>query len=522
MIRIASMTRVLSDLLPAMDPLSVQGDTSIIINGLAYDSREVGPGYMFFALPGLHVDGHAHIDDAIRRGAIAIVHSKDIPERREGVAWIKLADTRFAMSPVADAFWNSPSRSLITIGVTGTEGKSTTVWLIYRLLDLAGKKAGFISTVEYRVDHKVLPNPEHQTTPEATTIHAKLDQMRANGLEYAVLESSSHGLSPRTNRLGNIAFDIGIMTNVRHEHLEFHGSWEQYRNDKANLFRRLGTLATTKIIAGSTIEPPQFGVVCLDDPSAAYFMEHCPVPVYSYSMHRKDATLYASDILASESGFNFCIHTNSQRYDARIQLNGEFNIENTLAAVLTVSSLTGTPIDSLLPLLPRLEPVKGRMTRIEAGQAFEVLVDYAHTPSSFQAILPPMKKRARGRIISVFGSGGERDTLKRPEQGRIASEHCDVIILSDEDPRGEVPLALLEDIAAGCLGKERGQDLFLIPDRASAIRHAFKLAEPGDMVLLLGKGHENSIIYARGTIPWDEISEAYKALAEMGYERKHS
>ena len=517
------MTRVLSDLLQIMNPLSIQGNTSINITGLAYDSREVSSGYLFFALPGLHVDGHDHIDEAIRKGAVAIVHSRQIADRREDVCWIMVEDTRFAMSPIADAFWNSPSRSLVTIGVTGTEGKSTTVWLIYRLLDLAGKKAGFLSTVEYRVADKVLPNPEHQTTPEAITIHAKLAQMLANGLEYAVLESSSHGLSPKTNRLGDIAFDIGIMTNVRHEHLEFHGSWEQYRDDKANLFRRLGALASEKTISGSRHTLPQFGVVCLDDPSADYFIQNCPVPVYGYSMKRKDATLYARDIQATGAGFDFTICSDdTQNHKASIRLSGEFNIENVLAAVLTVSRLTEMSIDSLLPLLPQLEPVKGRMTRIDAGQTFEVLVDYAHTPSSFQAILPPIKKQAQGRIISVFGSGGERDTLKRPEQGRIASEYCDIVILSDEDPRGEEPMALLEDIAAGCTSKERGRDLFLIPDRALAIRHAFKLALPGDMVLLLGKGHENSIIYASGTIPWDEISEAYRALTEMGYERKQS
>ena len=468
------------------------------------------------------MDGHSHIEEAIHKGAIAIVHSRQIAEPREGVTYIMVTDTRFAMSPVADAFWNSPSRSLVTIGVTGTEGKSTTVWLIYRLLDLVGKKAGFLSTVEYRVADRVLPNPEHQTTPEAITIQAKLAQMRASGLEFAVLESSSHGLSPRTNRLGDIAFDIGIVTNVRHEHLEFHGSWEQYRDDKANLFRRLGTSASEKTLAGSRLTPPQFGIVCLDDPSADFFIQNCPVPVYSYSMNRKDATLYATDIQASGSGFEFSMNSDSKAYKARIGLSGDFNVENVLAAVLTVSRLTGHPIANFLPLLPLLEPVKGRMTRIDAGQPFEVVVDYAHTPSSFQAILPPIKQRAKGRIISVFGSGGERDTLKRPEQGRIASEYSDIVILSDEDPRGEKPMALLEDIAAGCSSKERGRNLFLIPDRALAIRHAFKLAKPGDMVLLLGKGHENSIIYASGTIPWDEISEAYRALAEMNYERKQT
>lgn len=515
------MIRVLNDILPALTPLSVQGSTDISISGLAYDSREVKPGFLFFALPGLHVDGHDHIEDAIRRGATAIVHSRPITIPRAEVTWIQVKDTRFTMSPAADAFWHSPSRSLITIGVTGTEGKSTTVWLVYRLLDLSGRKAGFISTVEYRVADKVLPNPEHQTTPEAVTIHAKLAQMLDHGLEYAVLESSSHGLSTKTNRLGDIAFDIGIMTNVRHEHLEFHGSWEQYRSDKANLFRRLGTLCEKKGPAAARFEPPRFGVVCLDDPSAAYFEAHCPVPVFSYSMSRKDATIYAKNIKARADGFEFSICSGTETYNASIRLSGEFNVENVLAAVLTVSKLTGQSIASLLPLLPKLEPVRGRMTRIEAGQPFEVLVDYAHTPSSFQAILPPIRNQAKGRIICVFGSGGERDTLKRPEQGRIASEYCDIVILSDEDPRGEEPMALLEDIAAGCAGKERGHSLFLTPDRALAIRQALTLAVPGDIILLLGKGHENSIIYARGTIPWDEISEAYTALAEMGYERNH-
>jgi UDP-N-acetylmuramoyl-L-alanyl-D-glutamate--2,6-diaminopimelate ligase len=170
--------------------------------------------------------------------------------------------------------------------------------------------------VEYRVADKVLPNPEHQTTPEAITIHAKLAQMLASGLEYAVLESSSHGLSPKTNRLGDIAFDVGVMTNVRHEHLEFHGSWEQYRDDKANLFRRLGTLTPVKTIAGTRIETPLFGVVCLDDPSAGYFMANCPAQVYTYSMHRRDATLYASSIQTNGTGFDFSISTASKTYDA--------------------------------------------------------------------------------------------------------------------------------------------------------------------------------------------------------------
>jgi UDP-N-acetylmuramoyl-L-alanyl-D-glutamate--2,6-diaminopimelate ligase len=483
---------------------------------------------MFFALPGLHVDGHDHIVDAIRNGAVAVVHTRSLATYLPGTTFIQVKDSRFAMSPAADAFWSSPSQSLAVIGVTGTEGKSTTVWLTYRLLDLAGKRAGFISTVEYRIADTVLPNPEHQTTPEATTIHAKLATMLEHGLEYVVLEASSHGLSARTNRLGDIRFDVGIITNIRHEHLEFHGSWEQYRDDKTNLLRRLAVDGAPKTIGGRMTSLPAFGVICHDDPSAAYCRAASAAPVYSYSMHYRDdatsdspcPTIYAMDIRPDNHGACFRLVSDDQQYACRLNLPGEFNVENCLAAVLAVAKLTGIPIGELVPLLPQLEPVRGRMTRIDADQPFEVIVDYAHTPTSFSAILPPLRERIKGKLLCVFGSGGERDTLKRPEQGRIAAQYCDIIILSDEDPRGEDPMTLLEEIATGCGSKSRGKDLFLIPDRAMAIRKALAMASTGDMVLLLGKGHENSIIYASGSIPWDEINEARLALAEAGYKRK--
>jgi len=528
------MTRALSDLLTAMNPLSIQGDTGININGLTYDSREVGPGYLFFALPGLHVDGHDHIDDAIRKGASAIVHSKEIADRKAGVTWIKVADTRFAMSPAADAFWNSPSRSLVTIGVTGTEGKSTTVWLIYRILDLAGKKAGFISTVEYRVAEKVLPNPEHQTTPEATTIHAKLAQMLAYGLEYAVLESSSHGLSPRTNRLGDIAFDVGVMTNVRHEHLEFHGTWERYREDKANLFRALDRGSHEKALRSvqasveggrATARIPSFGVMNADDASAAYFAQATARRTYTFSTAGADADLSVKSVSADAAGntYEVLVRATGERIQLRDQLPGAFNAGNVLAALLTVSGLLGMGIAELAPLVAGLRPVRGRMSVVDLGQPFEVIVDYAHTPSSFEAVLPSIKKRLEargGRLLSLFGSGGERDREKRPRQGRIAADWTDIVILADEDPRGEDPMELLEEIASGCPERTRGENLFLIPDRPSAIRKAFALAREGDAVLLLGKGHENSIIYSDRTDPYDEIAEAEKALKELGWRER--
>jgi UDP-N-acetylmuramoyl-L-alanyl-D-glutamate--2,6-diaminopimelate ligase len=507
----------LDHLLTASPIISIHGDSGVTISGLAYDSRQALPGFLFFALSGLHTDGHRYIEAALDNGAIAVVHEQPVEHPRPGTVYVRVANARAAMSPFADAFHGHPSRSIAVVGVTGTEGKSTTVWLIYRLLDLAGRKAGFISTVQYRTGATVEANPEHQTTPEATTIHEKIARMVANGFEFAIIESSSHGLSPRTNRLGNVAFDVGLMTNVRHEHLEFHGTWEQYRDDKANLFRALDPDVHSKTVAGKLVEVPSFGVACADDPSTPFFADVTERPVYTYSAASPRANLSASDIVCDDRGADFIVSNGDIELPARIELPGAFNVENVLGALAVVSRIADIPLERLVPLLPKLEPVPGRMTRIEQGQPFEVIVDYAHTPSSFEAILPSIKQRIRGSLICVFGSAGERDVQKRPAQGRIAAGSCDRVILTDEDPRGEDPMTLLEDIAAGCDGMMRDVDLFLIPDRALALRKAISLAQPGDALLLLGKGHETTIIYARQTLPWNEIEEARKALLEAGY-----
>jgi len=498
------------------------------VTGLAYDSRKVEPGFIYFALPGLHVDGRDFIPQAIKRGAVAVVYQEALPVYMPNIAYIRVEDARFAMSPFADAFWASPSRALAVVGVTGTEGKSTTVFLIYQLLDLAKKRAGFVSTVQYRSGDTEEWNPEHQTTPEAPTVHGALAAMRDNGMEYAVLEASSHGLSPRTNRLGDVAFDVAVMTNVTHEHLEFHGSREQYRDDKANLFRALDLFPHEKTLdrhasAGAgLVGVPAFGVANADDGSAGYFASATKKPVYTFSGKGADADLSLCSITPGSGGnsYEILVRATGRTLTLHDRLPGAFNALNVMAALLVVSGLLEKPVEELASLVALLRPVRGRMSVVDRGQKFEVLVDYAHTPSSFETVLPPLEKRVHGRggrLISLFGSGGERDREKRPRQGRIAADWSDIVVLADEDPRGEDPMELLEEIAAGCPEKKRGSELFLIPDRPSAIRKAFSLAKEGDLVLLLGKGHENSIIYKNETRPYDEIAEAEKALAEMGY-----
>jgi len=521
--------------------ISVDGIMNPSVTGLEYDSRNVKKGNLFFALPGLHTDGSLYINDAISRGAVVIVHENDISDKKNNIVYLKVKNARYAMSSISASFYDFPSHNLLVTGVTGTEGKSTTVYLIYQLLTLMGKKCGFISTVQHCLGGEVLFNIEHQTTPEAPVIHRLLREMADNGCEFAVLETSSHGLSQKTNRLGDVEFCSGVLTNITHEHLEFHGTWEQYRDDKANLFRALDKYSPPH---GSSFLGP-FGVVNNDDKSSRYFRKMTHHKVFSYSPQGKDGDVILEIIESCSYGnwYSVFIPALKEHIDIRDKLPGAYNSGNVLASLLIVSGLLKLPLCEIAPFVKYLKPVKGRMTAINKGQPYEVVIDYAHTPSSFQTIFPPLRRRldkTGGKIISLFGSAGERDTQKRAEQGKIAAHYSDIIVLTDEDPRGEKPMDILEEIEKGVLTDQgfrvvkatvhpdvkidqnriifnRGENLFLIPDRTLAIRKALSLAGKGDLVLLLGKGHENSIIYKDKVITFDEINEAEKALKELGF-----
>jgi UDP-N-acetylmuramoyl-L-alanyl-D-glutamate--2,6-diaminopimelate ligase len=323
-----------------------------------------------------------------------------------------------------------------------------------------------------------------------------------------------------------VDFDAAVITNVTREHLEFHGTWEQYRDDKANLFRALDRDRVKTRSPGGDGGTEPFGVINADDPSAGFFTGATTRKTLCFSVRGMEADLSVKSIEPGAFGnwYEVSIAGEEEALDLRDRLPGAFNAGNVLAALLTVSELSHLPVREIAPLVPLLKPVRGRMSSVANNLGLEVLVDYAHTPSSFLTIFPPLRNRANKngkRIISLFGSGGERDTGKRPEQGRAAAEYSDGIILTDEDPRGEKPMDILEEIAGGFENKpgfekwKREENLFLIPDRPLAIRKALSLARKGDIVLLLGKGHENSIIYSGNTISFDEIREAEKALAEM-------
>ncbi len=594
------MQKLLSQLLPAFEHQAVAADgvtlvadseiANISISSLVFDSREVTNGALYFALPGTHIDGKEFIPDAIEKGANAIVFEGELSEeiKKKSAelivkrhlqnllgedsngkpvhddsakfpvpAFLKVKSSRFSMSPISDAFYDFPSKKLIVIGVTGTEGKSSTVSFIWQILRLCGEKAGFISTVEYSFGGGALPNPQHQTTPEAPIIHHHLNEMLLNGCKYAVVESSSHGLSARTNRLGDVLFDCAVFMNVTLEHLEFHKNFETYRNDKANLFRALDKHDHIKTIAGEKTRVPSIGIVNLEDPSADFFIKATKKHVYGFTSEGKAGKsaaetgaeavplpkipetlryMKAENIASARFGLDFTIIADGEnalypenfdpvlprehkRLSVQAKVPGAFNAYNIMAAMIAVSSVTGKNFQEIADHLTELKPIKGRMTHIEQGQPFELIIDYAHTPSSFETIFPPLKKRCSGRIFSLFGSGGERDLTKRPLQGEIAARFCDFVFLTDEDPRGEDPVELLKGIAVGAekAGMKMNENLFIIPDRKKAIREVLKKAQKGDIVLLLGKSHENSIIYKDYTMPYDEISEAKQALSELGY-----
>ncbi len=512
----------------ALQPEQLHNLRDAEIRGLSYDSRTVGPGHLFFAIPGDHTDGHLFIHQAIARGAAAIVHSQPLQHYPEQAVFLKVDNSRKALNRAAALHYDYPARKLALIGVTGTDGKSTTAYFIYQLLRAQGERAGLLSTVARDTGEGLCKNPLRQSTPESPDIQSALAQMVEAGYRFAVLETTSHGLSQRTARLMGLRFEAAVFTNLSHEHLEFHGSFEQYRDDKLNLFRALAESERC------------FGVVNADDPNSSCFEAATERTVLRYSIDNRSADLRA--VLLESSGeysdCDFIIAASSfstlEREAAgdsvqghssvrvRVPVPARFNIENSLAAVLTVSHLLQKPIARVAADVAGLRPVVGRMAPVRGNQPFSVVVDYAHSPGSFEKVFPIFRANTAGRLIAVFGSAGERDVQKRPIQGAIAARYCDILVLADEDPRGEDGYDILLQIAEGARREnpdlKEGGTLQLRPDRSEAIRKAVSIARPGDTVVMLGKGHEASIIYRDGPIDWDERRAAEEALTSLGYQ----
>jgi UDP-N-acetylmuramoyl-L-alanyl-D-glutamate--2,6-diaminopimelate ligase len=466
------------------------------VRSLAYDSRTVQPGTLFFAIPGVHVDGHDFAAQAVAAGAMAVVTERELPD--PGVPQLIVARSRDALADAAAAWFDHPSRRLQVIGVTGTDGKTTTAFLAEAMLRASGRRPGLVGTVEVGVGDERRPNQDRTTTPEALELQGLMAQMVAAGNDSLVMEATSHGLAQARTR--NVDFAVGILTNLTSEHLEFHGTLENYRAAKAMLFQQA-----------------PIAILNADDLSFDYFRGQSTGRVTTYGLEA-DADVRASDVDARAKGTSFTATTAEWSGRLDLRLPGSFNVHNALA-VLALARVEGIDLDLAVRALGAVGGVPGRMETVDLGQPFGLVVDYAHTADSLGKVLKVLRPLASGRLIAVFGSAGERDPTKRPAMGRVAAELADITIVTDEDPRLEDPRVINEAIAAGAraAGARDGDELLVIDDRSAAIARAVSLARAGDVILLAGKGHEQNIIYGTTGRWWDEKEVARRALHDAGH-----
>jgi len=488
----------LSRLLEGVKVLEVP-PTDPEVTGLCYDSRRLKAGDCFVAIPGTHTDGHRYVETALRDGAVAAV-----VQRRTGSGWpqVVVPDTRRALALMASTLYDHPSRDLVVIGVTGTDGKTTTTTMIQQMLLSAGRPAGSMSTVDIRVGDSVDVNETRQTTLEALEVQEQLARMRDRGLKVVVIESSSHGLA--LQRVVGVDFDVAVFTNIAHEHLDFHKTIEAYREAKASLID-LTAASRDKGIVKTT-------VLNRDDPSFAYLVDRPIARQLTYGI-QMDADFKADRVDLIPEGLRLEASTPLGPLAVRLKLSGRWNAANALAAA-AAGVAVGLTLDQIRDGLERFSGVSGRMERVDLGQPFAVIIDYAHTPQSLEKVLRELRPITKGKLIAVFGSAGDRDREKRPWMGEIAARLSDYAVFTNEDPREEDAMTILGEIAAGAdeVGWKEGENYARIEDRRQGIAQAVRRARPGDTILLAGKGHERSILIGRGKEPWDERAVAEAAI----------
>src|SRR5215213_9168279 len=478
----------LDGLVAALAPTHVANGAPVDIRSLAYDTRSVEAGALFFCIPGTRVDGHDLAAEAVARGAVALVVQRPV---EPPVPQLIVSDARAAMAGAADEFYGRPTEQLVVAGVTGTNGKTTTAFLLYAILAAAGLRPGLIGTIESRVGGEV--RPAVRTTPEAIDLQRTFREMLDAGDRSCAVEATSHGSELR--RLDRVRFDALVFTNLTQDHLDFHGTLERYFEAKRRLFLEgrprpaaavnvgdaYGARLASELRASGT-EPLTFGLT-------------------------GDADVRAERLELGAHGATF----RAAGLELATKLRGRFNVENALGAV-AAARLLELPDEAIVRGLGQSEGVPGRFEAVDEGQPFAVLVDYAHTPDSLENVLRAARELAEQRLICVFGCGGDRDRGKRPVMGRIAAEQADVAIATSDNPRSEDPLAIIEEIVGGRL------DLEVEPDRRVAIGLAIGLAEAGDLVVIAGKGHEQGQEFRDRNVPFDDREVAREALRSLRVE----
>jgi UDP-N-acetylmuramoyl-L-alanyl-D-glutamate--2,6-diaminopimelate ligase len=474
-------------------------------SGVAADHRQVRAGMVFVALQGLSVDGHQFIPQAIQQGAVAVVGTQELV----GLAcpYARVRDGREALAALAAAFYHHPGHAMTVLGVTGTDGKTTTTNLIYSILKAAGKRAGIISTVNAVLGDEVIDTGFHVTTPDAPEVQHYLAHMRDAGLTHVVLESTSHGLAQQ--RVAGCEFDVAVVTNVTHEHLDFHKDYASYLQAKGRLFTML--TETPPKPQGN----PRLGVLNRDDASYEYFSRVTTTRQVAYGIGGA-ADIRAVDVVYGVDATSFTVEGPGFRQEVESHLVGGYNVSNCLAAfAATVLGLQISPAAAAQGIAA-LEGIPGRMEAIRMGQDFQAIVDFAHTPNALRQALLAARKMTTGRVIAIFGSAGLRDREKRRLMAETSAGLADLTILTAEDPRTETLAGILAEMAAGATaqGGVVGKTVLLAPDRREALRIGVRLAAPGDLVMACGKGHEQSMCFGKVEYPWDDRTAMRAALAE--------
>ena len=483
----------LADLLARLPQAETTADPRLPVAHVTHDSRAVQPGSVFVAVRGLAVDGNQFAEAALRKGAAVVVSEAAAPP---GVPWVRVPDAREALALLSAAALGDPARALQLVGVTGTNGKTTTAYLIDAALRAHGRRVGLLGTVQYRIGDRVAEAV--RTTPESSDLQALFKEMVEAGCSHAVLEVSSHSLELK--RVHGSAFRVAVFTNLTRDHLDFHGDMNRY-------------FAAKRILFDSLLLPDGHAILNADDDRSAGIATTTRGRVWTYGIDRP-ADIRARDVSLSLDGTRFHVDSPAGSYEMKTPLLGRFNVSNLLAA-FGASLALGIPPENAIAGLVSLPGVPGRLERVAAGQDFTVVVDYAHTDDALKNLLETVRELRPRRIITVFGCGGDRDRTKRPLMGAVASRLSDVVVVTSDNPRSEPPESILEEIQRGMNGT-RGAERHVIVDRREAIGRALEMARPGDAVVIAGKGHEGYQVLRDRTVPFDDRQVARDALARPG------
>ncbi|MEK6683148.1 MAG: UDP-N-acetylmuramoyl-L-alanyl-D-glutamate--2,6-diaminopimelate ligase [Nitrospirota bacterium] len=494
------MTGELEPILKAIGGTAVKGRRQRTIYGITHDSRDVKPDWMFIALTGHKMDGHDFIPDAVSRGAtIIVIEDKEpIPvgfktSKGDEVTIVKVENGRRALGQAAAAFHGYPVRQLRMIGVTGTNGKTTTTYLIRALLQSAGRKVGLLGTIENAIGDQA--SRASHTTPESATIQEYLKRMVQEGVQDVVMEVSSHGLF--LYRVSGCEFDVGVFTNLTQDHLDFHKEMEEYFRAKTFLFDYLRKNPENKL--------QKRAVINIDDEYGKRLIKMVGESL-SFGLSR-EADISAEDIRSSRGGLAFTVKTPSGAFPVRSPLSGKYNVYNLLAA-MGVGYCLGLKVGEIQAGIEGLSGVPGRFERLDSGRGFSVIVDYAHTEDALARLLQAVSELTSGRVITVFGCGGDRDPGKRAPMGRAAARFSDVVVITSDNPRSEDPVRIMDEVGVGVregsAQTKRPVEWMAVPDRREAIERALGLAHPGDTVVVAGKGHEEYQIIGDRTIPFND------------------